>query len=46
VMERLVEEISFGAPDRPGQTIRIDAAYVQDKIGKMAADADLSRFVL
>ncbi len=46
IMERLVEDISFDAPDKSGQTIRIDAAYVQDRIGKMAADTDLSRFVL
>ena len=46
IMERLVEDISFEAPDKGGQTIRIDAAYVNDRIGKMAADTDLSRFVL
>jgi ATP-dependent HslUV protease ATP-binding subunit HslU len=46
IMERLVEDISFEAPDKQGETIRIDAAYVEDRIGKMAADADLSRFVL
>jgi ATP-dependent HslUV protease ATP-binding subunit HslU len=46
IMERLVEDISFEAPDKSGQTIRIDAAYVNDRIGKMAADTDLSRFVL
>jgi ATP-dependent HslUV protease ATP-binding subunit HslU len=46
IMERLVEDISFDAPDKSGQTIRIDAAYVHDRIGKMAADTDLSRFVL
>jgi ATP-dependent HslUV protease ATP-binding subunit HslU len=46
VMERLVEEISFDAPDKNGQTIKIDAAYVAEKVGKMSADADLSRFVL
>jgi ATP-dependent HslUV protease ATP-binding subunit HslU len=46
IMERLVEDISFDAPDKAGQTIRIDAAYVNEHIGKMAADADLSRFVL
>jgi ATP-dependent HslUV protease ATP-binding subunit HslU len=45
-MERLVEDISFDAPEQTGETIRIDAAYVADKVGKMAADADLSRFVL
>jgi ATP-dependent HslUV protease ATP-binding subunit HslU len=46
IMERLVEDISFEAPDKQGETIRIDAAYVENRIGKMAADADLSRFVL
>ncbi|HEY0920175.1 ATP-dependent protease ATPase subunit HslU [Devosia sp.] len=46
IMERLVEDISFDAPDKDGETIRIDAAYVNDRIGKMAADTDLSRFVL
>jgi ATP-dependent HslUV protease ATP-binding subunit HslU len=46
VMERLLEDISFEAPDRNGEAIRIDAAYVADRVGKMADDADLSRFVL
>ena len=46
VMERLVEDISFDAPDKSGQSIRIDAAYVRERIGKMADDTDLSRFVL
>ena len=46
VMERLVEDISFDAPDRSGQSVTIDAAFVAEHIGKMAADADLSRFVL
>jgi len=46
IMERLVEDISFDAPDKSGQSIRIDAAYVRERIGKMADDKDLSRFVL
>jgi ATP-dependent HslUV protease ATP-binding subunit HslU len=46
VLERLVEQISFEAPDKQGQTITIDKAYVADKIGALAADADLSKFVL
>jgi ATP-dependent HslUV protease ATP-binding subunit HslU len=46
IMERLVEDISFDAPEKQGETIVIDATYVNDRIGKMAADADLSRFVL
>lgn len=46
VMERLVEDISFDAPDKSGQAIRIDAAYVAERVGKMSKDSDLSRFVL
>jgi len=46
IMERLVEDISFDAPDKGGETIRIDASYVRERIGKMADDTDLSRFVL
>ena len=46
VMERLVEEISFDAPDKAGQTITIDAAFVRDKVGVLAGDTDLSKFVL
>ncbi len=46
VMEKLVEEISFSAPDKDGETINIDAAYVKDKVGDLAGNADLSRFIL
>jgi ATP-dependent HslUV protease ATP-binding subunit HslU len=46
IMERLVEDISFDAPEKKGEVIRIDRAYVSERIGKMAEDADLSRFVL
>ena len=46
IMERLVEDISFDAPDKSGTSIKIDAAYVRERIGKMAEDTDLSRFVL
>jgi ATP-dependent HslUV protease ATP-binding subunit HslU len=46
IMERLVEDISFNADEKTGQTIRIDAAYVGERVGRMASDADLSRFVL
>ncbi len=46
VMERLVEDISFDAPDKQGQTIKIDAAFVAEKVGVLAADTDLSKFVL
>jgi len=46
VTERVMEEISFDAPTRHGQTVRIDAAYVRDKLANIAQDADLSRFIL
>jgi len=46
VLEKVVEEISFSASDKSGQTIAIDGAYVRDRIGALAADADLSRFIL
>ena len=46
VMERVLDEISFAAPDRSGETVRIDAAYVREHIGDLARNADLSRFIL
>ena len=46
VMERVLDEISFAATDRSGETIKIDAAYVQKHIGDLAKNADLSRFIL
>jgi len=46
VMERVLDEISFTAPDRNGETIRVDADYVQKHVGDLAKNADLSRFIL
>jgi ATP-dependent HslUV protease ATP-binding subunit HslU len=46
VMEKLLEEISFTASDKPGQKISIDAAYVRERVGTLAKSGDLSRFVL
>jgi ATP-dependent HslUV protease ATP-binding subunit HslU len=46
VMERLLEEISFDAPERGGSTVAIDAAMVDAKLGALAANEDLSRYVL
>ena len=46
VMERVLDEISFAAPDRSGETVQIDAAYVRGHIGDLAKNADLSRFIL
>jgi ATP-dependent HslUV protease ATP-binding subunit HslU len=46
VMERLMEDIAFEAPERPNQTVSIDAAYVDERLGKLAGDDDLSRYIL
>lgn len=46
VMERVLDEISFAAPDRHGETIKVDAEYVQKHVGDLAKNADLSRFIL
>jgi ATP-dependent HslUV protease ATP-binding subunit HslU len=46
VMEKVMEEISFTAADRTGETIVIDAAYVATRIGDLAKNADLSKFIL
>ncbi|MEQ8653455.1 MAG: HslU--HslV peptidase ATPase subunit, partial [Kiloniellales bacterium] len=46
VMEKLLEEVSFTASDRPGDEVSIDAAYVQSHVGELAKDQDLSRFIL
>jgi len=46
VMEKVLEEISFTAADRSGEVVSIDAAYVQNRVGELARNADLSRFIL
>ena len=46
VMERVLDEISFAAPDRAGETVDVDASYVHKHIGDLAKNADLSRFIL
>ncbi len=46
VMERLLDEISFTATDRAGETVAIDAAYVRERVEDLAKDADLSKFIL
>ena len=46
VMERILDEISFTATDRSGETVKIDAAYVEKEVGDLARDTDLSRFIL
>ena len=46
VLERLLEDISFNATDRTGTTLTIDEAYVEEKVGDLARNADLSKFIL
>ncbi len=46
VMERLMEEIAFDAPEQPGSQLRVDAAYVDQRLGALAGDEDLSRYIL
>jgi ATP-dependent HslUV protease ATP-binding subunit HslU len=46
VMERVLDEISFGAPDRSGEAIKIDGDYVRSRVADLAKNADLSRFIL
>jgi ATP-dependent HslUV protease ATP-binding subunit HslU len=46
VMERVLDEISFTAPDQAGQRMVIDAAYVESHIGDLSRNTDLSRFIL
>lgn len=46
VMERVLDEISFDAPDKPGSTITIDSDYVRKHVGDLAQNTDLSRFIL
>jgi len=45
-MERLLEEISFEAEDHADETIKIDAAYVRDRLADLAGDSDLSKYIL
>ena len=46
VMERVFEDLSFAAPDRGGQSVTVDAAFVEENIGELARSTDLSRYVL
>lgn len=46
VMEKVLEEISFSAADRSGESVEIDADYVRTRVGELALNADLSRFIL
>lgn len=46
VMERVFEELSFEAPDRDGDAVTVDAQFVEDNLGALSANTDLSRYVL
>ncbi|RJF81452.1 ATP-dependent protease ATPase subunit HslU [Azospirillum cavernae] len=46
VLERLLEEVSFTASDKSGETITIDGAYVRDRVAALAKNTDLSKFIL
>jgi ATP-dependent HslUV protease ATP-binding subunit HslU len=46
VLERLLEEISFSASDRPGDVVEVDAEYVRQRVAPLASKGDLSRFIL
>ena len=46
VMERVLDDVSFTAPDRGGERIEIDGAFVDEHVGDLADNADLSRFIL
>lgn len=46
VMERILDDISYNAPDRSGEQYEIDESYVRENVGELAKDTDLSRFIL
>jgi ATP-dependent HslUV protease ATP-binding subunit HslU len=46
VMEKLLEELSFEAEDREGETVRVDEAYVRARLAGLARDTDLSKYIL
>jgi ATP-dependent HslUV protease ATP-binding subunit HslU len=46
VMERLLDQVSFEAPDMSGQQLVIDASYVREKLSDIVKDEDLTRYIL
>jgi ATP-dependent HslUV protease ATP-binding subunit HslU len=46
IMEKLLEDVSFNAPDMPGKDLTIDAGYVQQRLADIIRDEDLSRYIL
>jgi ATP-dependent HslUV protease ATP-binding subunit HslU len=46
VMEKLLEDVSFEAEDRQGETVLVDEAYVTERLAGLALDSDLSKYIL
>ena len=46
VLERVLDEISFEASDKPGQTLTVDATYVKTRLDDLTKNVDLSKFIL
>jgi ATP-dependent HslUV protease ATP-binding subunit HslU len=46
IVEKLLEDVSFDAPEMPGKVLTIDAAYVQARLADIVRDQDLSRYIL
>ena len=46
IMERVLDEISFDAPDKKGEQIKVDADYVRKMLADIVKDQDLSRYIL
>jgi len=46
IMERLLEELSFDAPERLGEVVTVNAEYVRERIDELCKDEDLSKFIL
>ena len=46
IIEKVLDDISFNATDRAGQTVTINEKYVQDNLGNLVKDTDLSKFIL
>ena len=46
VLERVLDDVSYTATDRSGDTVSIDAAFVEKHVGDLARNADLSKFIL
>jgi ATP-dependent HslUV protease ATP-binding subunit HslU len=45
-MERVLDDVLFGAPDKSGDVVKIDGDYVSSRVADLAKNADLSRFIL